>query len=328
VDGCPTLWKTDSFFHHNTDDPHWRLGWSGRLQIAQLVPSGATHVQVSIIAVDACPFFCSIYGPGTCHSHGPLIDNVRVGRIDTPGPIWAPHDWTLKVYEPELFQDNFPEIAEYTRPGTGEVTSAGKVRIDIGQDILSSTYSNILPGDSLRIIVLEPTYGLGPDPSGGRWDSLISNEPGTVLAVTVADCVPVFFVDVEELAFGVAHAGWRGLWRGIVKRTVTALMEEFDTKPANLLVGTGPAIRGPSYEVGPDVAGLFPEPFTVPVGDAGEGRAQIDLPSCALADAAGAGVPKDNLVDFSACTFQHAEDLFSHRRGDRERHWAFIGRSC
>lgn len=167
-----------------------------------------------------------------------------------------------------------------------------------------------------------------PDPSGGRWDALISNEPGTVLAVTVADCVPVFFVDVEELAFGVAHAGWRGLWRGIVKRTVDAMMEEFDTRPANLLVGTGPAIRGPSYEVGPDVAGLFPEPFTVPVGDPGDGRAQIDLPSCALADAAGAGVPKDNLVDFSACTFQHADDLFSHRRGDRERHWAFIGRSC
>lgn len=167
-----------------------------------------------------------------------------------------------------------------------------------------------------------------PDPAGGRWDALVSNEPGTLLAVTVADCVPVFFVDVEELAFGVAHAGWRGLYGGIVKRTVAAMIEEFDTKPANLLVGTGPAIRGPSYEVGPEVAGLFPEPFTVPVGDPGEGRAQVDLPSCALADAAGAGVPKDNLVDFSADTFLHPDDLFSHRRGDRARHWAFIGRSC
>jgi YfiH family protein len=164
--------------------------------------------------------------------------------------------------------------------------------------------------------------------SGGRWDALVSDEPGTVLAVTVADCVPVFFVDVVEIAFGVAHAGWRGIFGGIVKRTVAAMIAEFGTKPGNLLVGTGPAIRGPSYEVGPEVAGLFPEPFTVPVGDPTTGRAQVDLPSCALADAAAAGVPKDNLVDFSACTYTHAGDLFSHRRGDRERHWAFIGRSC
>ncbi|MGH2570575.1 MAG: polyphenol oxidase family protein [bacterium] len=167
----------------------------------------------------------------------------------------------------------------------------------------------------------------GGHASDGRRDALVSNEPGTVLAVTVADCVPVFFVDVVEVAFGVAHAGWRGIFGGIVRRTVDAMMDEFGTKPGNLLVGAGPAIRGPSYEVGPEVAGLFPEPFTVPVGDPAEGRAQVDLPSCALADAAGAGVPKDNLVDFSPCTYEHAGDLFSHRRGDRERHWAFIGRS-
>jgi copper oxidase (laccase) domain-containing protein len=108
--------------------------------------------------------------------------------------------------------------------------------------------------------------------SGGRWDALVSDEPGTVLAVTVADCVPVFFVDVVEIAFGVAHAGWRGIFGGIVKRTVAAMIAEFGTKPGNLLVGTGPAIRGPSYEVGPEVAGLFPEPFTVPVGDPTTGR--------------------------------------------------------
>ncbi|MCA9752069.1 MAG: polyphenol oxidase family protein, partial [Gemmatimonadetes bacterium] len=91
--------------------------------------------------------------------------------------------------------------------------------------------------------------------------------------------------------------------------------------------GTGPAIRGPQYEVGPEVAGLFPEAFAVPVGDPSEGRAQLDLPSCALAQAVGTGVPRDNLVDFSLSTFERPGELFSHRRGDRGRHWAFIGRA-
>ncbi|NNE43152.1 MAG: laccase domain-containing protein, partial [Gemmatimonadetes bacterium] len=160
----------------------------------------------------------------------------------------------------------------------------------------------------------------------GKWDAVIAAEPGLTVAVTVADCVPVFFIDVVGGAFGVAHAGWRGMAGGIVKRTVQDLVEKLYVKTGNLLVGTGPAIRGPSYEVGPDVAGLFPEAFAVPSGDPAAGHARVDLPSCALAQAAAAGVPRDNLVDFSLDTFLMPGDLFSHRRGDRGRHWAFVGR--
>lgn len=158
----------------------------------------------------------------------------------------------------------------------------------------------------------------------GRFDALVAGDGGTALAVTVADCVPVFFVDVVGGAFGVAHAGWRGLAGGIVKNVVRVMVEEMSVRTGNLLVGTGPAIRGPSYVVGPEVAARFPETFAVPVGE--DGRAQLDLPSCALAQAAAARVPRDNLVDFSLDTFAKPDGLFSHRRGDRGRHWAFIGR--
>jgi len=161
----------------------------------------------------------------------------------------------------------------------------------------------------------------------GRYDALVTPDPATVLAVTVADCVPVFFLDVVQGAIGVAHAGWRGVVNGIVGATIRTMVEELGVRPGNLLVATGPAIRGPRYEVGPDVSGLFPEEFSVPVGEPGEGRAQVDLPSCVLAQAKAARIPPDNLVDFSLCTYDHPGDLFSHRRGDRERHWAFIGRA-
>lgn len=160
----------------------------------------------------------------------------------------------------------------------------------------------------------------------GKHDAFVTLDPATVLAVTVADCVPVFFLDAAGGAIGVAHAGWRGIVGGIVGATVRAMTESLGVRAGDLLVAAGPAIRGPRYEVGPDLSGLFPEEFTVPVGEEGGGRAQVDLPSCALAQAAGAGIPPDNLVDFSLCTFDHEGDLFSHRRGNRERHWAFIGR--
>jgi YfiH family protein len=160
----------------------------------------------------------------------------------------------------------------------------------------------------------------------GKFDALVSAESGIALAVTVADCVPVFFADAAGSAIGLAHAGWRGLAGGIVKNVVQVLVERLRVRTGDLLVATGPAIRGPSYEVGPEVAGLFPEAFAVPVGDPSSGRALLDLPSCALAQAAAARVPRDNLIDFSLDTFAHAGELFSHRRGDRSRHWAFIGR--
>jgi copper oxidase (laccase) domain-containing protein len=99
--------------------------------------------------------------------------------------------------------------------------------------------------------------------------------------------------------------------------------------------------------VGPEVAGLFPEEFAVPAVEieiesssgsaAGGARAStsasgrsdrflLDLPSCALSQARAKGVPRDNLVDFSLCTWSHPGDLHSYRRGANARHWAFIGR--
>lgn len=160
----------------------------------------------------------------------------------------------------------------------------------------------------------------------GIYDGIVACEEGVVLAVTVADCVPVFFLDPVTGAIGVSHAGWRGAAGGIVANTISAMEQSFDVRPENLFVATGPAIRGPSYEVGPEVAGLFPEEFATPSAKPGSDRFHLDLPSAALAAARASGVPRDNLVDFSLCTVSHPGDLFSHRRGDGERHWSFIGR--
>jgi YfiH family protein len=162
---------------------------------------------------------------------------------------------------------------------------------------------------------------------GGRYDAFVTPDPATVLAVTVADCVPVFLLDAAGGAFGVAHAGWRGLAGGIVRNAVRAMVEGLGVRAGDLLVGVGPSIRGPRYEVGPEVAARFPEEFAVPAGEPGSGRARLDLPSCALAQAAAERVPRENLVDFALCTFDHPGSLFSHRRGDSGRHWAFIGRA-
>jgi len=179
---------------------------------------------------------------------------------------------------------------------------------------------------SAGVAVVRDPSSLNGDAPSGIYDAIVARGKGIVLAVTVADCVPVFFVHPDSGVIGIAHAGWKGVAGGIVPNVIQAIEESFDVPAEELFVATGPAIRGPSYEVGPEVAGLFPEEFAVPSQAANSDRFYLDLPSCALSQARGKGVPRDNLVDFSLCTWSHPGDLHSYRRGDNGRHWAFIGR--
>ena len=41
-------------------------------------------------------------------------------------------------------------------------------------------------------------------------DALISNDPGVILSVRVADCLPISVVDKKNRSIGLIHAGWRG----------------------------------------------------------------------------------------------------------------------
>lgn len=141
---------------------------------------------------------------------------------------------------------------------------------------------------------------------------------GTLLAVTVADCVPISVVDPRRRAVALLHAGWRGVAAGILERGVAVLEERVGSMAADLLVHLGPAICGRCYEVGPEVfRGLgLPEP---------PGPALLDL-RAALADrAVAAGVGEENVSVSAHCTRCGGSGLFSHRGGDRGRQAGYLG---
>ena len=54
-------------------------------------------------------------------------------------------------------------------------------------------------------------------------DASVTARPGRVLAVMVADCLPVVIADDAGRVLGVAHAGWRGLSGGVLERTLAAM---------------------------------------------------------------------------------------------------------
>lgn len=116
--------------------------------IGTWVPVGAEFVEVAIGVRDLCDIWCGVIGSGACHSHAPLVDNVRITRVDPPA-LWT-------VNDAHLFQDNF----------STDGTTTGTVRVDMAEDIAPAA-SGVDPGDSTVVMVVEPLTGIGVDMTHG-----------------------------------------------------------------------------------------------------------------------------------------------------------------
>ncbi len=161
-------------------------------------------------------------------------------------------------------------------------------------------------------------------------DGFITNEPGIVLAAFYADCVPLYFVDVENKAIGLAHSGWRGTIGGMGACMVEAMKEHFNSKPENILTAIGPSICKDCYEVDLPVAQQFVSQLGEQAGvlTAGreEGKYQLDLWRANEIILQRAHIPAENISVTDICTCHNPQYLFSHRasKGKRGNLGAFL----
>lgn len=148
-------------------------------------------------------------------------------------------------------------------------------------------------------------------------DGHLAAESGLLLAVSVADCVPVFMVDPESRAIGLLHAGWRGVAAGILEAGVEGMWDRFGVPAERLHLHLGPAISAEEYEVGPEVH----EALGLAVPD---GPAILDLRGHLAERAVRLGVPEAQ-VGRSAICVRRDDRFFSHRGGDQGRQAAILG---
>jgi len=92
-------------------------------------------------------------------------------------------------------------------------------------------------------------------------DALITDRPGLLLAVQVADCLPILLFDAEKRVVAAVHAGWRGTAKRIAEKAVGRMRAEFGSNPKKLRAVIGPGIHGCCYEVGRDVVEAFDGQF-------------------------------------------------------------------
>ena len=88
-----------------------------------------------------------------------------------------------------------------------------------------------------------------PDAPVPGVDGLLTDRPGLILGIYVADCGPVFLLDPVRRAIGLVHAGKKGTALGIVPAAIAAMTAHFGSRPADLVFQLGPCIRPPHYEV-------------------------------------------------------------------------------
>lgn len=161
-------------------------------------------------------------------------------------------------------------------------------------------------------------------------DALITNEPGVTLVTYYADCTPLFFVDTEKRAIGLAHAGWRGTAGRIGEKVVKKMTSLYGSDPENIFAAIGPAISVCCYEVDEPCARHFlamkdldPAHFVFPKKG---GKYMLDLLECNRQILMNAGVPSENITLSDLCTNCNSDLLWSHRAtgGKRGAMCAFL----
>lgn len=154
-------------------------------------------------------------------------------------------------------------------------------------------------------------------------DAIVSNVAGLVLAVLVADCVPIVVADRTTGAAGAIHAGWRGTCARVGATAVTAMHRHFETSPSDLIAAIGPSIGPDDYEVGEALVDEFRQAGHA-AGDLArwfsrrDGRLYLDLWSANRDQLINAGVRPDRIFSCGLSTLAHT-DVFPSFRAAGER---------
>lgn len=148
---------------------------------------------------------------------------------------------------------------------------------------------------------------------GPQADGHASIERGTAVAVSIADCVPVFLAHPSG-AIALLHSGWRGTAARIVERGIATLAHR-GIPAAELRMHLGPAICGTCYEVSPDVV----ERLT---GRRVDRPQPVDLRAIIAQHARASGV--HHVTSSALCTRCDNARFFSHRAGDAGRQIAVL----
>jgi len=156
------------------------------------------------------------------------------------------------------------------------------------------------------------------EPEEIEGDSMVTSKEGICLGILTADCAPILFGDFEKKIIGAAHAGWRGLYGGIVENTLENMIQ-LGAKIKNICVAIGPCIQKNNYEVGIEFYEKFIDKektykkFFLKENN----KIWFDLPGSISFKLHLLGIK--NIQSLNKCTFSEKRNYFSFRRNQKNK---------
>ena len=164
--------------------------------------------------------------------------------------------------------------------------------------------------------VINITERIEPDEIEG--DSMVTSKEGICLGILTADCAPILFGDFEKKIIGAAHAGWKGLYGGIVENTLENMVQ-LGAEIKNICVAIGPCIQKNNYEVGIEFYERFIskdrtyKKFFLKENN----KILFDLPGSISFKLHLQGIR--NIQSLNKCTFSEKKNYFSFRRNQKNK---------
>jgi len=212
-----------------------------------------------------------------------------------------------------LFTTREGGVSQGPYAGLNLGTHVGDDPAAVAQNRRRLVASEGLPGEPLWLEQVHGTDVLVASDlpaSPPRADAAVTREPGLVLSVMTADCLPVLLCDSDGQVIATAHAGWRGLCDGVLEQTVAAMQLE----PQRLLAWLGPAIGPTAFEVGAEVRAAFlaKDPAAAAAFVAQGDKYLANLYQLARQRLRACGLSA--IYGGDDCTFSQPERFYSYRR--------------
>lgn len=224
-----------------------------------------------------------------------------------------------------------PLLEEHGVPHAFSTRLAGSGELDAGvlDEVTCARLAALAGVSGVRVRGLRQVHGdrvveAGAGPAPGEEDgqplpeadALVTGLPSELLAVRVADCVPVLLADEHGRRVAAAHAGWRGIVAGVLASAIRSLRGDDGPAP-RFVAAVGPCIGPERFEVGPEVAEAFVAAGLAPAVLEGRGpRPHVDLRLACELQLLAAGALAVEGTDRCSwdCTWEGTPEFFSHRR--------------
>ena len=156
-------------------------------------------------------------------------------------------------------------------------------------------------------------------------DGLATNKKNRILALTFADCTPIYLFDKNKKVIANIHSGWRGTVKKIAKKAIEFMKEKYNSNPKDIICVIGPTIRKCHFEVKQDVRDIFYNEFNYMknIDDIIKYNQEtksyfidtVEINKNLLKEE---GILEENIIDSKVCTYCYSDIIHSYRKEKEE----------